>query len=628
MSTAGKKKPLKIPVERFLEQGLALHRNGDVERADDIYRQVLQRAPHIGVAWYLRSVVAVGQKRHLDAIGFLENALRHEPKNPRYLCNLGEVYRRVGRLGAAETALRRAIAEDPRVAEAHVNLGLVLKELGRLSDAHVSLETATALKPELPGLGAALGALLREQFELDEAVRVLEQAVERDPTLATARNVLALALADRGQIDEAVQSFRKALELEPDDITSRGNLLFVLAYHPDADSTTIRSEAETFGRIHTNHLNRQSSHRNTVDPEKRLRVGYLSPDFREHVTSYFVMPLLRNHDPSLVEVYCYADVRNPDKVTDAFRAERVQWRDIFDMDDQQAAARIEEDGIDILVDLAMHSSYSRILLLARKPAPVQVCYLAYLGTTGLMSMDFRLTEPRLDPEGECEAFYTERCIHLPDGYWCYDPLTDTPQVAPPPALENAYVTFGSMNAFRKVNTAVLERWSDVLQAVPGSRMLIHAPPGFAATRVRETFSRLGTDPARLDFVGRSSRKEYLQTYDRIDICLDTLPYNGGTTTLDALWMGVPVVTEVGRTVFGRAGYAIAHQLSLLDLVAKSRDEYVERAAKLAKDIDQLATLRATLRERLERSPLMDAPRFARNVEQAYRRMWTEWCRAQ
>jgi predicted O-linked N-acetylglucosamine transferase (SPINDLY family) len=632
MSTAGKKTPLKVTVERLLEQGLAIHRAGDVERADDIYRQVLRRSPHIAVAWYLRSVVAMGQKRHLDASVFLENAVRHDPKNVRFLCNLGEAYRRLGRLGEAVIALRRATTDDPTLAEAHFNLGVVLKELGSTSEAHASLERAMALKPELPGLETNLrivvGGLRREQFEMDEAVQLLEQAVELDPTMAAARNGLGLALADRGQLDEAIQCFRKALELDPDDHTSRGNLLFALPYHPDFDAATIRSEAETFARLHANQPSRGSKHRNTADPEKRLRVGYVSPDFREHVTNFFVLPLLRNHDRSRVEIYCYADVRNRDEMTETFRAERVEWRDISQMDDQGAAARIEEDGIDVLLDLAMHSSYNRILMLAKKPAPVQACYLAYLGTTGLQAMDFRLTEPRLDPEGEGELTYTETCIHLPDGYWCYDPLTDVPSVTPLPALKNGYVTFGSMNAFRKVNVAVLERWSAVLQAVPGARMIVHAPPGFAVSWVRETLSRLGTDPTRLDFVSRLSRNEYLDTYDRIDVCLDTLPYNGGTTTLDAHWMGVPVVTEIGRTVFGRAGYAIAHQLSLLDLVANNREEYVACAVSLVKDLERLASLRATLRDRLARSPLMDAPRFARNIEQAYRRMWTQWCRAQ
>ena len=292
---------------------------------------------------------------------------------------------------------------------------------------------------------------------------------------------------------------------------------------------------------------------------------------------------------------------------------------------QQVAERIRSDRIDILVDLALHTANNRLLVFARKPAPVQVTWLGYPGTTGLSAIDYRLTDPYLDPPGLFDAFYSEESIRLPDTFWCYDPLTDQPPVNALPALENGFITFGCLNNFCKVNDGCLALWAQVLQAVPQSRLLLLAPRGQAREHVLARLQQEGIAAPRVEFADRQPRLEYLKLYHRIDLGLDPLPYNGHTTSLDAFWMGVPTLTLVGKTVVGRAGWSQLCNLGLKELAAETPEQYVALAAELAADLPRLQELRGTLRQRMLRSPLMDANRFARHVEQAYRQMWRRWC---
>ncbi len=655
-----KNSPLKLSVQGLLEKGLAHHRAGDVQQAERIYGQVLLRAPANALAWYLRSIIAMSEKNYARAAELLERALQNSPENAEYLCNLGEAYRRLARSDQALTALVRATAANPRLAEAHYNLALVLRQLGRANDAIESFERALALNPRLPRLGEellntwslsggdeqALGVYQRirsilpdipglhvavaniyaAMFLLDDAVMHFERALELDSKSAPVHANFAVILADRGELDAAILHYKKAIELDPGDHKSHGNLLFALSHHSQYEARQIRAEAQAFDRQHASQLPRAREYADVRNEGRRLRIGYVSPDFRQHSVAHFLFPLFCQHDRKQVELVCYSNVSAPDSLTQSFREKADRWQDISDLDDTAAARLIRDDRIDILVDVAMHTTNNRLLVFARKPAPVQVAYLAYLGTTGLTAMDYRFTEPRLDPPDSTEELYTERSIWLPDVYWCYDPLTNLPEVNSLPAASAGIITFGSLNNFRKVSPETLALWASVLRAVPRSRMIIHAPPGAAVERVQAAFESQGVASDRLDFVGRLPRPAYLETYRRIDICLDTVPHNGATTSLDAYWMGVPVVSLLGHTVVGRGGYAIAHHLNLAQLVASAADEYVACAAHLSADLGHLAELRRQLRQRLEQSPLMNAPKFARTVEQAYRSMWTKWCR--
>jgi protein O-GlcNAc transferase len=366
-------------------------------------------------------------------------------------------------------------------------------------------------------------------------------------------------------------------------------------------------------------------HANERDPERRLRIGYVSPDFREHVVGRFLLPLLTSHDKRAVEVFAYAHVPRPDALTESLRACTDSWRSIVGLSDAQAADLIRQDRIDILVDLTMHMDRNRLLVFARKPAPIQATYLAYCASTGLETMDYRLSDPYLDPPGMDESVYSERTIRLPETYWCYQPASETPEVSPLPALERGYVTFGCLNNFCKVSEPTLAAWAKLLRAVPRSQLLLHAHAGSHRLRVQGFLEHEGLEPARVRFTGIVPLREYFQLYHRIDIALDTFPYGGGTTTCDALWMGVPVVSLVGPTAVGRGGLSILSNVGLPELVGGKEEDYVRIGREWAGDLPRLSHLRSTLRQRMASSPLMDGPHLARNVEAAYRQMWRTWC---
>jgi predicted O-linked N-acetylglucosamine transferase (SPINDLY family) len=363
--------------------------------------------------------------------------------------------------------------------------------------------------------------------------------------------------------------------------------------------------------------------------DRRLRVGYVSPGFGAGATGLFLLPLLEAHDHQRHEIVCYSSVRTPDAITERCRAQADVWRSVTNVSDERLADIIRQDRIDILVDLTMHSADNRLLVFARKPAPVQVTYLAYAGTTGLDSMDYRLTDPYLDPLAAMKAsdqpIYSEESIRLPETYWCYRPLIETPAVNALPALLTGHITFGCLNTFAKVTAPTLAAWTGLLRAMPEARLLLHIRPGKGRDRVRDLFAQGGISPERVTFAGWLPMAGYFQLYQHIDVALDPFPYGGGATTCDALWMGVPVVSLAGQTAVGRGGLSILSNLGLADLVARDVEQYVRIACELAGDLPRLSGLRATLRERMQNSPLMDAPRFARHVEAAYREMWRRWC---
>jgi predicted O-linked N-acetylglucosamine transferase (SPINDLY family) len=318
-------------------------------------------------------------------------------------------------------------------------------------------------------------------------------------------------------------------------------------------------------------------------------------------------------------------VAQGDKVTRQMQDQVQHWRTIAGRTDSQVAAMIREDRIDILVDLAMHAAHNRLLVFARKPAPVQVTWLSYPGSTGLSTIDYRLTDPHLDPPALNETHYSEQSIYLPESFWCFDPLDTQPAVNASPCAQTGIITFGCLNNFSKINDGVLSLWATLLKTVSNSRLMLLTPEGSARGRVLDRLTASGIGADRVEFASKQPLLEYRRTYHRIDIALDPFPCGGGTTSCDALWMGVPVVTLTGKTAVGRAGASILANAGLPELIAASGEEFVRIAADLANNQPRLAELRATLRQRLEASPLMDAPRFARNMEAAYRRMWREWC---
>jgi predicted O-linked N-acetylglucosamine transferase (SPINDLY family) len=346
------------------------------------------------------------------------------------------------------------------------------------------------------------------------------------------------------------------------------------------------------------------------------------------VSKYFLEPLFAHRSQEEFELFLYSCTRTPDdEQTVRLRGLTDWWRDARALDDDQLTALIGRDRIDILVDLDMHTDGNRLLLFARKPAPIQLCWLAYAGTTGLSTMDYRISDRYLEPAGAATDCHSERTICLPNCFWCYDPLTQEPNVNALPALTARSVRYGSLNHYLKINDSVIAVWARVLNAVTGSKLVLFAPEGDIRDDTLIAFDRHGVNATRIEFVKRLSRSEYLATYNAIDICLDTFPYNGGATSLDAFWMGVPVVTMKGEVPMGRAGYSIAMNLGLGELVASTHDEYVQIAEGLSTDLERLARLRSELRHRMQTSPLMDGPQFARDMERLQREIWQRWCSA-
>jgi protein O-GlcNAc transferase len=550
--------------------------------------------------------------------------LQIQPEHADSLNLLGLIAMQTGNLDHAFTLVQRAVTLRPDAPLCRNNLGQVLERLGRDDEAAHCYETAIALDPAYAEAHNNLGFLRHRQDRLAEAEALYAEAIELDGEYAEPHANRGNLLKDRGEIDAAIGSHRRAVELRPDLAALHSNLLLTLHYHPDFSPADLAREHRVWAERHVTPLAAlRRPHENGSEAERRLRIGYVSPDFREHPVARFMLPLLLEHDRRQVEVFAYSDVTAPDTVTSLLREHVDQWRDVAALRDEQLADAVRADGIDILVDLAAHSGGNRLLTFARKPAPIQVTYLAYCGgTTGVDAIDYRVTDRFLDLPGEADD-YTETSMYLPHCYWCYSapPLGERPATnrgtGPP--------TFGCLNNFAKVTDVTLSLWARLLRRVPDARLLVYARTEAHHDRVLRALRKAGVEETRAAFVGRQSLAGYLETYRMIDVALDPYPYGGGTTTCDALWMGVPVVSLAGRTGVARAGSTLLSNVGLEHLVARSEEQYVDVATRLMSDPGGLAALRSQLRQRIESSPVMDAPQFARNLEAAFRTAWRDWC---
>jgi protein O-GlcNAc transferase len=607
--------------------GNALREKGQLNEALAACRQSIKLRPGYADAHSNLGNVLHDKGQLNESIAAYRQAVALRAAYPEALNNLGNALREKGRLDESIAACRQAIALRPRYPEAHCNLGNALYDNGQLDEALAAYRHAVALNPNFPEVHNDLGIALIASGELDAAVTVFRQAIALRPDYAEAHSNLGNALKGIGQLDEAITAFRKAITLRTNYPAAHSNLIYSLHYHPGYDANSIAEEQRRWNHQHAEPLRKFiQPHGNNRDPGRRLRIGYVSADFRTHASAYFLEPLFKHHDLRQVELFCYANVVRPDAMTARFQQRADTWRNGVGVSDEEIAAQIREDQIDILVDLKLHTADNRLPIFARKPAPIQVSWLGYPGSTGLATIDYRLSDPYLDPPGTDESAYTERTIRLPDTFWCYDPLDDGEiRVSPLPALQAGVITFGCLNNFCKINDDLLSLWAGAMQQVEGSRLLLLAPVGSHRARVTDRLRQEGIDPARIEFVAHQSRQKYLETYHRIDLGLDTFPYNGHTTSLDSLWMGVPVLTLVGLTPVARAGWSQLSNLGLPEFAGETPDQFVRIAVDLAKDLPKLQQIRSTLRRRMQQSPLMDAPRFTRNIEAAYRRMWHTWC---
>ena len=612
-----------------LNLGNAFMAQGTLEEAIACYRRALELQPNYAGALTNLGNALRDQAMLEEAVACHRRALQIEPDFSEAHVNLGNALKDLGKPGEAIASYRRALKLRPDYVEAHNNLGIALKDAGELDEAIACHRRALELQPDHAKTYSNLGNAFQTQGELDEAIACYRRALELKPDCVEAHNNLGIGLKDAGKLDEAVACYRRALELQPDYAEAHSNLVFAINYCSGYDAKAIYEEHRRWSQRFAEPLAKFiQPHGNERSAERRLRVGYVSPDFRDHVVGRFLLPLLEAHDHERFEICCYASVRAPGHhhrpLPDPCRCLARCTRQL-----RPTTGRfVRHDQIDILVDLAMHSANSRLLMFARKPAPVQVAYLAYPGTTGLSTMDYRLTDPYLDPPADDPSFYCEESIRLPETYWCYPSLDHSPAVNALPALQTGHITFGCLNNFCKVTEPTLAAWIGLLHALPGATLLLHARSGGHRDRIRDFFAEQGVSPERVAFADRLPLAQYFQLYHQIDVALDPFPYGGGTTTCDALWMGVPVVSLAGHTAVGRGGVSILSNVGLTEMVAHDSEQYIRIARELAGNLSRLSQLRATLRDRMLGSPLMNAPRFAHNVEAAYRTIWRRWCERQ
>jgi protein O-GlcNAc transferase len=650
--------------ETEADLGLALKAQARHAEAEAAFRRALALNPDLTIA-HLNLARVLEQQDHLEAAAkAFEDAIRLNPHAAQYHFELGKLYSRMNHPAEAREHFEHAVQIDPQWAEAHNSLGIAQIEFDERTLAEQSFRRAVELKPTLVVALVSLANVLKDTERAAEAEAFYRRALELDPHAdnaaynftdvllkldrpdeaeAFSRQTLAsnprsvmnhftlgniLMGRNIGNIGEALDCYRRAIEIDPGCEVAHSNLAFALIFHTDDGYELLRERQRYAAQFDAPFLSQPAPHYdNDRARGRRLRVGYVSPDFRDHCQSMFMLPLLRHHDHEVVEVFCYASIKEPDSVTKELAQFADVWRDVHKLSDEQLAQLVREDRIDVLMDLTMHMSTGRRQLFARRPAPVQIAWLAYPGTTGTAAIGYRLTDPWLDPREtrHLDDRYSEKSLRLPDTFWCYESLVKDVDVSPPPVLRNGYITFGCLNNPCKLTDRTFALWAQTMLRVDQSRLMLLAAPGGVRDRISEKFAALGIDPARIAFTGYRPRGEYLRAYGEIDIVLDIFPYNGHTTSLDALWMGVPVVSLTGTSPGSRAGYSLLSNLGLQELASGTEEGFIRAAIDLASDIPRLTALRGDLRPRMERSPLMDGARFARGVEDAYREAWREWC---
>ena len=613
----------------FYHLGCALQGQGKPDEAVAAFRQTVRLEPDLADDYNNIGNISRSQGKLDDAVAAYRDAVRIKPGMAEFRFNLGIGLKEQGKLDEAATAYRQAIQIKPGYAEAHCYLGMALREQGRLEEAANACRQAIGISPALAEAHCNLGITLWQQGKLGEAILACRQAIRLKPDHAAAHCALGNALLDQGELGEAIAAYGQALKLQPNLAGWHSNLVLCLNYDERvAAAALLEAHRDWVGR-HAWSVSWLGVHANDRSAERRLKVGYVSPDFRSHSVAHFLEPLLRSHDRSAIEVFCYAEVNWPDARTERFRQLADHWTVTVGMPDEALADRIRDDGIDVLVDLAGHTAKNRLLVFARKPAPVQVTWLGYPNTTGLSAMDYRLVDAVTDPVGDADAFASETLVRLPGGFLCYDGPADAPAPAAPPCLATGTVTFGSFNSAAKLSGATLDAWAALLARLPAARLLLKGKAFADPATCASFLVRLGTRGVaaqRVELSAYVPQAEHFAAYGRVDIALDPFPYNGTTTPCEALWMGVPVVTLRGDRHAGRVGASLLTQLGLTDLIAGSIEEYVEIAVALAGDPARLADLRRSLRPRMEASELCDAAAFARKIEAAYRTVWKDWCR--
>ena len=607
--------------------GKLLHGRGELPRARRLLTLALQGRPDFPEARIVLALVLVSQGKPEDAATELEAALQQRPDDFGALYHYAGVLRTLNRLDDARVALRRALAVDASNADARAALSDVLCAQGDIAGATAELEALLAQRPDWPDALFNYGCLLRRQLRLEDAEGAFRRAIVAQPGHAGAYRMLGEVLLAQCRTDEAFELYGVARRNSPHDFGLESAELFGLCGSERISDAELFARHAAFGeRLQAAYAPRRSLFCNAKDPGRRLRIGYLSGDFRYHTVTLFMLPVLEWHDRSACEVYCYSTADTPDSYTRQISARTDVWRPAAGLSPAQMAEAIAGDEIDILVDLSGHSGVPQLAAMAQRPAPVQVTWLGYLNTTGLTRIQYRISDRFADPPGVTERYHTESLVRLPHSQWSYRPFISLPVAATPPSARKGFVTFGAFQQAAKISPTARRLWAQILAEVPDSRLLVvGVPRGRAEDDLLRDLAVPGVSRGRITCVPYASLQEYLRRFEAVDIALDTMPYSGGTTTCDALWMGVPVVTVPGSRSVSRSATSVLSAVGLPEWIAPSAAEYVRRAVRFAGERDLLTELRGSLRERMLASPLMDEERFTRDLEQAYREMWRKWC---
>ena len=533
-----------------------------------------------------------------------------------------------GRPSEATRLYLDILAQEPEHTVALHLLGVIEYQQDNMDQAIELIRKAVALDSNYTDAYYNLAIILKHQNKLEEAADIYRKVLKLNPEHRQAYNNLGVTLASQGKLEESIATYRKILKINPTYANAHSNLLGFMHYDSKTTQEEIFAESQRWNDIHavplaTNELH----HTNNQDAGRRLRIGYVSPDFCKHSVSYFFDSVIAEHDRQSFEIFCYAEVIKPDHLTARYKGLSDGWCFTVGMNDSAVAERIREDGIDILVDLAGHTYNNRLLVFAERPAPVQVTWLGYLNTTGMTAIDYRLTDKIVDPEGIADTLHSETLVRLPNTFLCFTPLDNNPKVNKAPALINNYVTFGSFNTLPKINPEVVETWARILHLVPKSRLLFKNR-SFIDEKTREHYQNMfnehGIKNERIELCSWiESKSGHLRVYDEIDIGLDPFPYSGTTTTCEALWMGIPVIALRGNRHSSRVSASMLTQVNHKELIAETIDDYIEKAVALANDIDQISALRSALRNQMKMSPLCDAKGFTKDIEAAYRKMWRQ-----
>ena len=602
----------------------ALKSQGKLEDAVACYRRTLVLKPDYAEPHYNLGNALMDQGKPEEAVACYHRAVELKPDYAEAHNNLGVALKSQGMPVEAVACYRRAVQLKADYTEAYCNLGNALKDQGNLLEAVACYRRAVELKPDYADAHNNLGVALQDQGRLEEPVACYRRAVELNPDFAKAHNNLGNVLNNQGKPDEALACYRRAMDLKPDLAEAHSNLLFTLQHCAGVTPAALAEAHAQYDRQHAAGL------RGTIVPPENggdhrvpLRLGFVSADLGRHPVGYFLVGVLENLSRQQHETICYSDRIGKDDMTHRLQLAATHWHDVNGMSDQRLAEQIRTDRIDILFDLAGHTAHNRLLVFARKPAPIQVTWAGYVGTTGLKAMDYLLADRYEVPPG-AEGYYQEQVLRMPEGYVCYDPPDYAPPVGPLPALEHGRMTFASFNKPAKITPQAIEVWARILRRLPEARLVLKYQgwnDSGVTRRFTEMFVDQGIDPGRLEFLGYSPHAELLAHYNHIDMALDPFPYSGGLTTCEALWMGVPVVTCPGETFAGRHSLSHLSNVGLAETIAHDFDDYVELAVSLAGDLPRLAELRAGLRPRMAASPLCDGKRFAADLASVLHDVW-------